>query len=59
MDSYNLALVYVGARPHTPEGIKKFFGQSADKILYQLLGDKKKAQEAFEVYFKYEIDHVS
>jgi HAD superfamily hydrolase (TIGR01549 family) len=59
MDSYNLALAHVGARPHTPEEIKKFFGQSADKILHQLLGDKKKAQEAYEVYFKYEVDHVS
>ncbi|MBA2404438.1 MAG: HAD family hydrolase [Bdellovibrionales bacterium] len=59
MDAFNFALEHVGARPHTPEEIKKFFGQSADKIFYHLLGDKKKAEEAYEIYFEFEVNHVS
>jgi pyrophosphatase PpaX len=59
MDSFNLALAHVGARPHTPDEIKQFFGQSADKIFFNLLGDKKTALEAYEVYFDYEKTHIS
>jgi pyrophosphatase PpaX len=59
MDAYNLALAHVGARPHEPDEIKRFFGQSADKIFHKLLNDKKKAEEAYEVYFEFEKKHVS
>lgn len=54
MDAYNIALAHVGARAHEPEEIKRFFGQSADKIFNHLLSDKKKAAEAYEIYFDYE-----
>ena len=59
LDSYNQALAFVGARPHTPEEIKQFFGQSADKIFFHLLQDKQKANEAYEMYFEYEKKHIA
>lgn len=52
MDAYNFALAKVGARPHEPDEIKRFFGQAANKIFLKLLDDEKKANEAFEVYLE-------
>lgn len=53
MDAYNIALEKVGARPHEPDEIKRFFGQSADKIFMKLLDDKEKAHIAFEAYLEF------
>jgi pyrophosphatase PpaX len=54
MNAWDKALAHVGARPHAPEEIIRFFGRSADKIFFELLKDKVQAEEAYEIYFQYE-----
>ncbi len=59
MEAYNSALAKVGARPHAPEEIKRFFGTSSDKIFRKLLGDEARAREAYEHFFEIESGQVS
>lgn len=58
MDAYNIALERVGARPHEPDEIKRFFGQAADKIFFKLLDDRNQAQAAFEIYLEVSKKHL-
>lgn len=59
MEAYNVALKKVGARPHGPEEIKRYFGRSADKIFLELLKDDAKATLAYEYYIEIERSQVS
>ncbi len=52
LDAYNTALAKVGARPHEPEEIKRFFGQAANKIFMNLLNDERLASDALEIYLE-------
>ncbi len=58
LGAYNYALEKVGARTHAPEEIKQFFGAGADRIFMKLLGDQKKAKDAYEYYFEFESKQV-
>lgn len=58
MGSYDYALRMIGEAPRRPEDIKQYFGAAADRIFYKLLGDEKKALEAFHHYFDHESKQV-
>src|ERR1700733_5986304 len=54
--SFNYALDAIGEGGRTIEEIKRYFGTAADRIFFNLLGDEKKAQAAFEHYLIYQAE---
>jgi len=54
--SFNWALENIGELRRTPEEIKRFFGQAANRIFLQLLGDEAKASKAFDSYCNHQAE---
>ena len=54
--SFNLALENIGEPERSPGEIKRFFGQAANRIFLQLLGDPAKAQKAFDCYCNHQAE---
>lgn len=56
LESFNYALLKVGAKAHSPEQIKQYFGAGADRILCRILGDEAKGLEAFQHYIEHQTE---
>lgn len=59
MGSFDYAFEKLGERFYRPEEITKFFGAGADRIFFQILGDQKKAERAFDFYFEHESKQIT